>query len=145
MRGAAAQANRKFQDLAEGDKHFYTNEAKLEAEKEENKYTTPNPRNKEQLDAIGKRFRNMSMTPAPSTVQESEYENDNEDMDDGKIHGVKDWISERLSGDRHVAKEKALGIEAEYDSLDEDVVSQHRWVNGVIVQVGGGDQEMADV
>jgi hypothetical protein len=137
MRGAAAQANQKFQDLAEGDKYFYTNEAKLEAEKEENKYTTPKPRNKEQLDAIGKRFRNMSMTPDPSTVQESEYEDDGEDMED--------WISERLSGDRHVAKRKALEIETEYDSLDEDVVNQHRWVNGVIVQVGGGDQEMADV
>jgi hypothetical protein len=141
MRGAVAQANQKLQDLAKKDKDFYTKEAKRKAEKEEGNYITPKILSKEQMETIGKRFRSMSVTPTPSRVQKSEDEDEEED---GRVHGMEDWMNERLSGDRYVAKVKELQM-AEYDSLGEEAVSQHKWVNGVIVQVGGGDQEMEDV
>jgi hypothetical protein len=56
-----------------------------------------------------------------------------------KIGRVNDWVG------RYIAKGKEAEMSPEYDSLSEGTVSQYKWVDGVIVQVDGGDQEMEDV
>jgi hypothetical protein len=140
MRGAAAQAYQKLQDLAENVKDSNVEEAKFIAEKEEWNYPILQKQSKKQMEAIKKRFRSMSMTPTPSRAQESEDEDD-----DARARGTKNWTSERLGGDRYIAKGKEAEMSPEYDSLSEGTVSQYKWVDGVIVQVDGGDQEMEDV
>lgn len=101
MRGAAAQASRNIQDLAFKTEEFWTEEANRQANEEEATYITPKAQSKEQMEAIQNRFRSMSMTPAPSGIQESEYE---EDGVEDRVHGTEDWMKERFGGDRYVSK-----------------------------------------